>query len=623
VRQASDTLGAVQEERAGIAPAVTLLRVIHRTQLQANLPAGADSSAADREVEKFSALVDSDIRDAALSARWKQAAATWANLKTAPAATAAAAPDLQAQSAALVGEQLAILQSLGDYFRLNSDVDTDSNHLLAATLTYLPTVSSSLHAARLRGAAYLAGGQADPVAQSAIRSLAQTTRTFDTLVAGMLAQPLATNARLKATLGPAAQASRQATAQALALLDAEVLRAAAPTAGAQVLTQAMDRAIDAQFTLAETAMAQLQAMLDERLAAQNSALVVTLSAMGTLLLLMGVFGVAVARSITRPIIEAVAVAKRVALGDLTVTVEEGGREETGQLMAALGEMTRNLRSVVADVSGGAHTVAHTSDQIALGNRDLSRRTEEQASTLEETASALEQLTATVMQNAQSARQASTLSQGASGVASKGGAVVQQVVDTMQGISDAARRIADITGMIDAIAFQTNILALNAAVEAARAGQEGRGFAVVAAEVRSLAQRSAAAAREIKALVADSAGQVDAGTRLVHTAGETMQDIVDSVRQVTELVGEIAVASQEQSQGISQVNAAMGQMEHVVQQNAALVEEASAATESMRDEAAALLERVSRFELGDSGHSLVVIPARAARAWVQPPRLIHS
>jgi methyl-accepting chemotaxis protein len=599
VRQASDTLGAVQEEQAGIAPAVTLLRVIHRTQQYGGLPEAARDAAAlertDREYEQFGRLVATGVSDTELAARWSKAAAGWTRLKAGRATGAAATAELQAQSTALVTEEVAILRELGDYFRLDSDVDTDSNHLLTATLAYLPSVSEALNAAKLRTAS-LAGAAADPASLATIRALAQTARTFDAHVAGMLATPLASNPRMKATLGAAAQASQEATARALALLDAQTAGAAAPTASAEALTQTLDAALEAQSGLAEAAMAQLQLMLDERLSAQNSALLAALAAMAGLLLLIGVFAVAVARSITRPIVEAVVVARRVAEGDLTVTVQDGGREETGQLMAALGEMALNLRSVVADVSGGAQSVAHTSDQIALGNRDLSQRTEEQASTLEETASALEQLTATVAQNAHSARQASNLALGASQVASKGGSVVQQVVETMDGISDASRRIADITGIIDAIAFQTNILALNAAVEAARAGTEGRGFAVVAAEVRSLAQRSAAAAREIKALIAESVGKVGDGTRLVHAAGETMQEIVSSVQQVTELVGEIAVASREQSEGLGQVNSAMAQMEHAVQQNAALVEEASAATESMREEAATLRRMVARFKI---------------------------
>jgi methyl-accepting chemotaxis protein len=261
-------------------------------------------------------------------------------------------------------------------------------------------------------------------------------------------------------------------------------------------------------------------------------------------------------------------------------------------------MKQNLRTLVGEVAAGARTVADTSAQIAQGNADLSQRTEEQASTLEETASSMEELTSTVTQNAENAREASQLAVGASEVARKGGQVVGQVVSTMTGISESSRRISDIIGVIDGIAFQTNILALNAAVEAARAGEQGRGFAVVAAEVRNLAQRSAQAAKEIKTLIGDSVGKVDAGTRLVDAAGKTMEEIVDSVNKVSNLVAEIAAASQEQSSGIGQVNTAVTQMDHVVQQNASLVEEAAAATESMKQQAAALLQKVARFKLGE-------------------------
>ena len=303
------------------------------------------------------------------------------------------------------------------------------------------------------------------------------------------------------------------------------------------------------------------------------------------------------RRIVRPLRAAMAAADQIARGDLSAEVAVGGTDETGQLLLALSQMTQNLRQLVGEVSGGAHTVSETSAQIAQGNIDLSQRTEEQASTLEETASSLEELTATVMQNADNARQASQLAVGTSDIARKGGVVVGEVVRTMNGISESSRKIADIISVIDGIAFQTNILALNAAVEAARAGEQGRGFAVVAAEVRNLAQRSAAAAKEIKTLIADSADKVDAGTKQVDAAGKTMDEIVGSVKQVTELIAEIAAASQEQSSGIAQVNTAVAQMDRVVQQNASLVEEATAATESMKEQATALLQRVSRFKLG--------------------------
>ncbi|GAC1600180.1 MAG: methyl-accepting chemotaxis protein [Ramlibacter sp.] len=319
----------------------------------------------------------------------------------------------------------------------------------------------------------------------------------------------------------------------------------------------------------------------------------------------------IAASITGPISSAVAVAERVAAGDLTDRVEASGKDEAGKLLGALSRMTLNLRQLVGEVADGAHVVSRTSAQIAQGNQDLSQRTEMQAGTLEETASSLEELTSTVTQNAHSAQQASQLASGAAEIARTGGQVVSEVVSTMTDISESSKKISDIIGVIDAIAFQTNILALNAAVEAARAGDQGRGFAVVAAEVRNLAQRSATAAKEIKGLIGDSVGKVQAGTRLVDRAGKTMDEIVGSVNKVNDLIGEIAAASREQSSGIEQVNVAVTQMDQVVQQNASLVEEAAIATASMEAQAAALLRTVARFELGT--HESVTAPAAAPRA----------
>jgi len=325
----------------------------------------------------------------------------------------------------------------------------------------------------------------------------------------------------------------------------------------------------------------------------------------------------IARSITRPIDEAVRAARRVADGDLTVSLSRSGSDEMGQLLQALAEMAARLRSLVSEVAQGARTVADTSTQIAQGNADLSQRTEEQASTLEETASSMEELTSSVGQNAENARVANQLAAGAAAVAREGGTAVGQVVTTMNGISASSKKIAEIIGVIDGIAFQTNILALNAAVEAARAGEQGRGFAVVAGEVRTLAQRSAQAAKEIKALIVDSVAQVEAGTGQVDLAGRKMQDIVQSVSKVSELIAEIAAASQEQSSGIEQVNVAVTQMEQVVQQNASLVEEAAAATESMKGEAEALLRQVSRFRIGAQQEAAPVAPAPAAITPIEP------
>ena len=327
------------------------------------------------------------------------------------------------------------------------------------------------------------------------------------------------------------------------------------------------------------------------------------------LILAAWMGFVLVRAITRPLDAAVKIARGVAEGDLTQRIEVHSTDEIGQLMQALHDMNDSLARVVSQVRSGTDTVSTASTQIAAGNLDLSSRTEEQAASLEETASSMEQLTSTVKQNAENARQANQLVSSTADVAVKGGQVVGQVVDTMASIKNSSYKIADIIGVIDGIAFQTNILALNAAVEAARAGEQGRGFAVVASEVRNLAQRSAGAAKEIKALIEDSVGKVDAGSKLVDEAGKTMGEVVASVKHVTDIMSEIAAASSEQSAGIEQVNQAIAQMDEVTQQNAALVEEASAAAESLQDQASQLAQAVSVFKLDGAGYG--VQPERSA------------
>jgi methyl-accepting chemotaxis protein-1 (serine sensor receptor) len=302
------------------------------------------------------------------------------------------------------------------------------------------------------------------------------------------------------------------------------------------------------------------------------------------------------RAIVRQLGEAVRVADAVAAGDLTQHIATTSNDEIGHLMRAMQHMNEGLADTVRRVRMGTDAITVASGEIATGNADLSSRTESQASSLEETASSMEELTSTVRQNADNARQANQLVVSTAEIAAKGGQVVDRVVETMSSIQDSSRKISDIIGVIDGIAFQTNILALNAAVEAARAGEQGRGFAVVAAEVRSLAQRSAGAAKEIKALIEDSVGKVDAGGKLVDEAGRTMDEIVGSVKRVTDIMSEIAAASQEQSAGIEQVNQAVEQMDQMTQQNAALVEEAAVAAESMREQAGMLAEAVSVFKL---------------------------
>ncbi|CAG2152857.1 hypothetical protein LMG31506_04683 [Cupriavidus yeoncheonensis] len=316
---------------------------------------------------------------------------------------------------------------------------------------------------------------------------------------------------------------------------------------------------------------------------QSFTLMLALGAAATLL--AALMGYWITRSITRPIHEALKVATTVARGDLSSHIEVTTSDETGQLLRALKDINHSLATIVGEV--------RTSTDAING---ASAQTEEQASSLEETAASMEQLTSTVKQNAENAQQASQLAASASGVARKGGTVVAQVVDTMEAIAESSGRVVEITGVIEGIAFQTNILALNAAVEAARAGEQGRGFAVVAGEVRTLAQRAAAAAKEIKALIDESTSKVNAGGKLVGEAGTTMEEIVASVERVSDLMGEISSATEEQTQGIEQVNEAIAQIEQVTQQNAALVEEASAAAASLQDQAGSLVNAVSVFRV---------------------------
>ncbi|MCA6969521.1 HAMP domain-containing protein [Pectobacterium carotovorum] len=328
-----------------------------------------------------------------------------------------------------------------------------------------------------------------------------------------------------------------------------------------------------------------------------------LMVLATIIIISALAGLIIAslitRSVTQPIQEALGVAENVAKGDLTSEIYTDRKDETGQLLSALNNMNSSLRQIVSQVRDGAETISSAASQIAAGNQDLSARTEEQASSLEETASSMEQLTSTIRNTADNTTQATDLAASASETVKKSGAMMETVTQEMRGIRDSSQRMAEIIGVIDGIAFQTNILALNAAVEAARAGEQGRGFAVVASEVRALAQRSATAAKEIKELIDDSFKKVQDGMGLVEETGVTMNSLVANVQGVTGLISEIAQASREQSDGINQINLAVGQIDTTTQQNAALVEESAAAALSLQDQANSLARTVSVFNLGAS------------------------
>ncbi|MDE2418006.1 MAG: MCP four helix bundle domain-containing protein [Burkholderiales bacterium] len=372
---------------------------------------------------------------------------------------------------------------------------------------------------------------------------------------------------------------------AVALLNAETLPA----------LDALQAPINGLNELQRKIVVDSSAELKSKTAGARTLLIV-LGGLG--LVVGGAFSYWLTTAITRPIHEAVRMAKTVASGDLTGQVTPRTKDETGELIAALQDMNDSLVNIVHQVRNGADSMATATSQIAAGNLDLSSRTEEQASALEQTAASMEELAEHVKQTFESGRHANQLADTAAEVAVRGGTVVAQVVHTMEAINASSGKIADIIGLIDGIAFQTNILALNAAVEAARAGEQGRGFAVVASEVRSLAGRSAAAAKEIKDLIGASVTNVSEGCKLVEQAGSTMDEIVVGVRRVADLMREVTVASQDQASGIEQVNQAVGQMDQVTQQNAALVEEAAAAAQSLEQQAKSLLHTVSVFHLGD-------------------------
>jgi len=360
----------------------------------------------------------------------------------------------------------------------------------------------------------------------------------------------------------------------------------------QGLIKDLDQLVDTEIGLG-------QLSYDSAYGAYGKAVAALLVLLAIAVAITAVMTVVMTRAIVTPLRGAIGTAKRIATGDLTSDIRVNSRDETGELLQSLKDMNESLARIVSEVRSGTDAISTASNQIAAGNADLSQRTEEQASSLEETASSMEELTSTVKQNADNARQANQLAAGASSVAVKGGEVVGQVVNTMTSINESSKKIVDIISVIDGIAFQTNILALNAAVEAARAGEQGRGFAVVASEVRSLAQRSAAAAKEIKGLITDSVTKVEDGTRLVDEAGKTMDEIVSSVKRVTDIMAEISAASQEQSSGIEQVNQAVTQMDEATQQNAALVEQASAAAESMQEQAQQLTRAVAVFKVAQN------------------------
>ncbi|WP_443114959.1 methyl-accepting chemotaxis protein [Herbaspirillum seropedicae] len=621
-----------QQEIAGVEPVRRLLRSVQLMQQHRGMSAVMLNGAADMAGPRQAKAAEVDQALAALAGAleevgrddtripvlFKNQLAAWTKVRDAVASRSITPPESFAAHSAAIAALFDLNERLLDYYHYTIDPDFDSTQLINAAFIAMPALTEDLGRARARGASLLL--KKELKLEERLELVAMLERAQERLSSARksFAKGVAANAEIGVKLGSTFEKADRLGNEVIKLTREQVLLPQELSFPPDAYFKQFTLAIDEQFK----AIGEVTEVLAGQLDAQNAALrreqLTVLGAIFALALLVAWLGVMITRSVTQPILASVAMAGRVADYDLTARSVAQGRDESAQLLGSLNAMTASLGGIVGRVRTSIEVIQHASREIATGNADLSRRTESQASSLEETASAMEELTSTVQNNAENARQADQLAGSASRLAERGGEVVSNVVQTMDEIKTSSRRIVDIISVIDGIAFQTNILALNAAVEAARAGEQGRGFAVVASEVRSLAQRSASAAKEIKELISDSVDKVDAGGRLVDEAGMTMGEIVNSVRQVAGIMSEITQASQEQSTGIGQVNDAITQMEAITQQNAALVEEAAAAAESLQQQAEMLWDEVGVFKtegadgVAPDGLPPVVTPAAALR-----------
>ncbi|MDD5480448.1 methyl-accepting chemotaxis protein [Rhodoferax sp.] len=608
-QRAMADISFAQRELVGTQPLLAINKVIQYSQVHRGMSASMLSGNATLEArrpalrDKLNAAMNelenqlkASNTSPALQTRWSELRRTWVELEQGVASKTLDTPKSTAQHTAMITKQLQLSEELLDEFNLSQDAGDDTFALIRATMVDMPWLSENMGIMRAMGSGFLTKAEAPPAGRATLAALLKRARELEFSMYRQLGRASAANPELKTILEAGAANSRSAVDKTLALAEREVITAPELKFVAVDYFDDFTRTIDGLFEFNALAMKTLVNTLDARIAKNHKMewLVAALLLVGTAAALW--LALQFIRSITGPVSDALGVAQAVAEGDLRVKVHVQGDNELGLLMQALATMRDNLARVVHQVHTGAESVATASAQIAQGNNDLSGRTEEQASALEQTSASMEELGSTVQQNADNAHQANQLAQNASSVAVTGGEVVGQVVHTMKDINDSSKRIADIISVIDGIAFQTNILALNAAVEAARAGEQGRGFAVVASEVRSLAGRSAEAAKEIKTLIDASVDRVAQGTVLVDQAGNTMTEVVSAIRRVTDIVGEISSSSTEQATGVSQVVEAVAQMDQTTQQNAALVEEMAAAADSLRSQAQQLVQTVSIFKL---------------------------
>ena len=608
LNQALDTMRVTRMEREGVQPVGTLLQLVRQTQVHRGASTGWLGGNEGLKARREAQAVDLDKTMAAMQAdtavysggrlaeRRSAVLQAWQALRDDVAARRIDGPAAFARHTALISVQLQLLGDVADRSTLMLDPEPGVYYLMSAVVDTLPKMSELMGQSRALGSLYLTRQAITPTERERLlMNMAQLAQR-GTELERFLTNVAEADPDLAASVDGPRRAALEAVAAASALVRRDLIDATALNAPAVGYFNTITGQIDVLFKLTDAAFASMGAQLDARMATEQR----QLAAVGLATVLAGGLAIAlmlsVARGTASTVASAQAAAEALARGDLTHPVQVQARDEIGRMAQTLGDAMGQLAGLVREIKATGESVGTASAQIAAGNNDLSARTEQTSANLQNTASAMEELHATVRHNADSARQAAALADRSSQVAASGGALVGQVVDTMHAISQRSDKIADIIGVIDGIAFQTNILALNAAVEAARAGEQGRGFAVVASEVRALAQRSAAAAREIKTLIQASVETVHTGTALVSQAQATMQEIVQQVQQVSTLVGEIGTATAEQTEGIAQVNATVGQLDQATQQNAALVEQSAAAADSLQQQAGTLVAAVGRFRV---------------------------
>ena len=610
--------GALKEIREalievqGLAPAAELVRLMQPLQNHRGLAAAVLSG--DRALVSLRAVKEKEVTEAFVKLRAavppsaapliKQldtVEAEWKSLSTAIKDQAFPVEDSYNRHTKLVASTLNLLENTLDYFGLTLDPDANSYHLIIGAFIDLPKLTESIGRLRATGTAILGIKQATTEERVTIATMLERTRDALLHSRAQIQKVVEANGSAMDKLEAASAAAQTETQKLIAVTDLEFMRIEILRYSAADYLKLGTTAIDAQFNLIDTARGEIERILHERVAAYRWTMAVLLGLIAALLVLGAAAMFWMARSITRPLNEAIRDADAIAAGRLDTVIHNISLDEVGQLRKSMHHMQRNLAHIVFSIRENSESVATAAREIASSTRDMSARTESQASSLEQTAASMEELNTTFQKNDESSQHVSDLAAKAAEAAEQGGAVVGKVTRTMQEIDVSSKKIAEIISVIDSIAFQTNILALNAAVEAARAGEQGRGFAVVAAEVRALAQRSGQASKEIRTLISDSVKKVQTGTREAVESGKAMDEILASVRKVTATMAQMQTVRQDQRQGVTQVTSAVEQMNQGTQQSAAMVEEIAATADLLSDQAQHLTEAVAAFKLaGEDG-----------------------